>query len=95
MTLPNKYHRKPNSVEEEIDLKRQAKKKIANKEGAVKKWKFKSVKKLEDLNYAKNDEIVETAKLELKLKRVEVSKNSIKFLKKSVIPKKHLHPVSH
>ena len=35
----------------------------------MKEWGFKSVKILQDLNYAKNDEIVKTAKIELKLKR--------------------------
>ena len=66
-----------NSIEEETDLKRQTKKKIDNivelKE-EVKEWDFKSVKILLDLNYAKNDEIVVIAKIELKLKRLRVSK---------------------
>ena len=39
----------------------------------------------------KKDEIVETAKIELKLKRLGISKNSINISKKSIIPKKYLH----
>ena len=39
----------------------------------MKGWEFKSVKELRDLNYAKNDEIVEIAKI--------VSKKSINFFK--------------
>ena len=41
----------------------------------------------------KNDDIVEIAKIELKLKRLGVSKKSINFFKKSIIPNKHLHLV--
>ena len=58
-----------------------------------KEWEFKSVKMLQDLNYVKNDEIAEIAKIELKLQRLGVSKKSINFFKKSIIPKKHLHLV--
>ena len=102
MTLRNRFFRRPNnsiecnSIEEEIDLRRQTQKKIDNVEKLkeeVKKWEFKSVKILQDLNYAKNDEIVETAKIKLKLKRLGASKKSNIFFKKSVIPKEHLHLV--
>ena len=96
--LRNKFLGRPNkiecnSIEEEIDLRRQTKKKIDNIEKLkeeVKEWDFKSVKILQDLNYAKNDEIDETAKIELKLKRLRVSKKSINFSEKSIIPKEHL-----
>ena len=80
ITLRSRFLRRPNkieynSIEEEIHLRRQRKKKIDNigklKE-EVKEWEFKSVKILQDLNYAKNDEIVEIAKIELKLKRLGV-----------------------
>ena len=40
-----------------------------------------------DLNYAMYNEIDEIAKVELKLKRLGVSKKSINFFKKSIIPK--------
>ena len=102
MTLRNRFWKIPNniecnSIEEEIDLRRQTKKKIYNieklEEEVVKEWEFKRVKILQDLNYAKNDEIVETAKIELKLKRLRVSKKSINFLKNSIISKEHLHLV--
>ena len=71
ITSRNKLLRRPNkiecnSVKEEIDLRRQTKKKIDNTgelQEEVKGCKFKIVKKLQDLNYAKNDEIVETAKI--------------------------------
>ena len=48
---------------------------------------------IKDLNYASNDEIVEIAKTELKLKRLGVSKHSINFFKKSITPKEHLRLV--
>ena len=81
ITLRNRFLGKPNNVEcnfieEEIDLRRQTKKKIDNIEKfkeEMKEWEFKSAKILQSLNYAKNDEIVEIAKIELKLKRLRVS----------------------
>ena len=84
MTLRNKFLGRPNKTEEETDLRRQTKKKIDNIEELKEKAKereFKRVKILQDLNYAKNDEIVEIAKIELKLKRLRVSKKSIISLK--------------
>ena len=56
-------------------------------------WEFKSVKILQDLNYEKYDEIVEIAKIELKLERLGISKESTDNLKKLIIPKKYLHLV--
>ena len=85
MTLRNRFLGRPNKSEEETDLRRQTKKKIDNIEELKEKAKereFKSVKILQDLNYAKNDEIVEIAKIELKLKRLRVSKKSINFFKR-------------
>ena len=85
MTLRNRFLGRPGNFieeEEEIDLRRQTKKKIDNIEELkeeVKEWEFKSVKILQDLNYFK-----------LKLKRLGASNKSINFFKKSVIPKKHL-----
>ena len=96
ITLRNGFLGKPNKIEKEMDLKRQTKKKIDNREElkeGVKEWGFKSVKTLQDLNYEKNDEIVEIAKIELKLKRLGISKKSIDNFKKSIIPKKYLHLV--
>ena len=64
---------RPNKTEEEIDLRRQTKKKIDNIEELkeeVKEWEFKSVKILQDLNYEKYDEVVEIAKIESKLERL-------------------------
>ena len=79
---PNKI--RCNSIEEEIDLRRQTKKKIDNIEKLkeeVKESEFKSVKILQDLNYEKYDEVVEIAKIELKLERLGISKKSINFFK--------------
>ena len=96
ITLRNRFLGRPNNIEEELDLRKQTKKKIDNIEELkeeVNEWEFKSAKILQDLNYAKNDKIVETAKIELKLKRLRASKKSIKFLKKSIIPKTYQHLV--
>ena len=73
--LKNRFWGRSNKTEEETDLRRQTKKR------KVKEWEFKSVKILQDLKYAKNDEIVEIAKIELKLKRLRASKKSINFFK--------------
>ena len=96
MTLKNRFLGRPNNVEEEIDLRRQTQKKIDNIEKLkeeAKEWEFKSVKMLQELNYATNEEIGGIAKIELKLKRLSASKKSINFFKKSVIPKEHLRLV--
>ena len=96
VTLRNRFVGRPNNAEEEIDLRRQTKKKIDNIEELkeeVKEWEFKTVRILQDLNYEKNDEIVDIAKIELELQRLGASKNSINFFKKSIIPKKYLHLV--
>ena len=47
------------------------------------------MKIIQDLSYEKNDEIVEVAKIELKLKILGISKKSIDNFKKSTIPKKY------
>ena len=96
VTLRSRFLGRPSKIEEEIDLKRQTKKKIDNIEKLqekFKEWEFKSLKILQDLNYEKNDEIVEIAKMELKSQRLGISKKLINFYKKSIIPKKHLHLV--
>ena len=94
--LRNRFLRKSNETEEEIEWREQTKKKIDNIEELKKRaeeWEFKSVKTLQDLNYEKYDEIVELAKVELKLERSGISKISIDKLKKLIIPKKYLHLV--
>ena len=96
MTLRNKYHGRPNNIEEELDLKRQKKKKIDNIEELkeeVKEREFKRVRVLQNLSFEKNDQIVEIAKMELKLQRLGASKKSISFFKKSIIAKKYLRLV--
>ena len=90
--LRNRFLGRPNKIEEEIDLRRQTKNKIDNIEELkeeVKEWKSKSMKIIQDLSYEKNDEIVEVAKIELKLKILGISKKSIDNFKKSTIPKKY------
>ena len=92
--MKHSFFGRPNKIEEEIGLGEQAKMKIDNieelKEG-VKKWEFKSVKMLQDLDYEKYDGIVEIAKIELKLERLGISKESIENFKRLIIPKKYSH----
>ena len=72
-------------IEKEIDLRRQTKKKIDDIEELKEEAKeFKSVKMLQDLNYEKNDEIFQIAKIELKLEKSRISKKSINIFKKSI-----------
>ena len=87
ITLRNRFLGRPNKIEEEIKLRRKTKKKIDNIEKlkeAIREDEFESDKKLEDLNYAKHDEMVEIAKLELKLERSRASRN-INCLFKKII----------
>ena len=101
MTLRNRFLEIPNkiecnSIEEEIDIRRQTKEKIDNTEKLKEEGKeqeFISVKILQDLKYEKNDEIVEITKIELKLERLGIPKKLIDFFKKPIIPKKYLHLV--
>ena len=91
MTLRTRYHRRPNKIDEEIDLRRETKKKIDSieklKEKVVIEWEFKNFEILKNLNYAIYDEIDEIAKIELELDGLGVLKKSINFSKKSIIPK--------
>ena len=84
--LRNKFLGRPsNSIKEEIDNIEKLKEDV--------KWESKAAKMLKDLNYEKNEEIVEIAKTELKLKRLVTSKELISFFKRSIIPKKYLYLV--
>ena len=85
MTLRNKYLGRSSHdiMEEEIDLREQAKKRI-DEIGALKedvKWESKAAKMLQDLNYEKNDEIVSITELEQKWIKYGMSKELINFLK--------------
>ena len=98
ITLRNRFLGRRNKIKEEIELRRNTRKKIDNIEELkeeLDEWEFKSVKMLQDLNYEKYDEIVEIAKIELKLERLGISKKIIDGFKKSIIPKKYLHLVLH
>ena len=76
ITFGNEYcKRSEKDIEKEINLRRQRKNKIDNIEKLkeeLKEWEFKSVKILQDLNYEKYDEVVEIAKVELKLERLGI-----------------------
>ena len=76
--LRNRFLGRLNRIKEEIDLRRQTKKKIGNieklKEVVVKEWEFQNLEILKDLNYATYDEIDEIEKIVLKLKRLGISK---------------------
>ena len=64
MTLRNRFLGRPSKIEQEIDIRRQTKKKIDNIEKLkkeVKEQEFISVKILQDLNYEKYDEVVKIA----------------------------------
>ena len=59
MTLRNRFLGRPSdSIEEEIDNIEE-----------VKEWDFRSVRILQDLNFEKNDEVVDVVKIELQLQR--------------------------
>ena len=93
-TLKNRYLGRLNKIEEGIKLREQTKKKIDDIEELkeeVKEWEFNSFKILQDLNYGKYDKIVEIAKIEFKLERLGLSKESIDSFKKLIIPKNYLH----
>ena len=69
--LKNRFRGRSNSTEEEIELKKQTRKKIDNIERLkteVEEWDFKSVKLFQDLNYEKGAEIAEIKSIEIKLK---------------------------
>ena len=64
MTLRNRFLGRPSKIEQEIDIRRQTKKKIDNIEKLkkeVKEQEFISVKILQDLNYERYDEVVKIA----------------------------------
>ena len=95
MTLRNKYldRLSYDIIEEEIDLREQAKKRI-NEIGELKEnveWESKAAKMLQDLNYEKNDEIAAIAEIEQRLERSGISKELINYLKKMIISKRYLH----
>ena len=73
-SIKNRFWGRPNSIEEEIELKKQTRKKIDNIERLkteVEEWEFKSVKLLQHLNYETH---VEIARIARKEKRLEALK---------------------
>ena len=83
-----------NSIEEEIELRKQTRKKIDNIERLkteikeIKEWELKSAKLLEDLNFEKG---VEITRIEIRLETLGISKTAINAIKKLIIPKKYLY----
>ena len=70
-TLKNRFWGRPNSIEEEIELMKQTRKKIDDIERLkieVEEWEFKSVKLFQDLYYEKGAEIAEIKSIEIKIK---------------------------
>ena len=70
-TLKNRFWGRPNSIEEEIELMKQTRKKIDDIERLkieVEEWEFKSVKLFQDLCYEKGAEIAEIKSIEIKIK---------------------------
>ena len=82
-TLKKRFWGISNSIEEEIELKKQAIKKIDNIERLkTEVEEFKSVKLLQDLNYEKDAEIDEIRRIEIRLKALRISKTIINAFKK-------------
>ena len=91
-TLKNRFLGRPNKIEEETELREQTRKKIDNIEELkkeVEEWEFKCVKILQDSNYEKHDEIAEIAKIEIRLEKLGISKESNDAFKKLIIPKEY------
>ena len=97
MTLRNKHLGRSSHdiMEEEIDLRKQEKKKVDKIEELKEdvEWESKAAKMLRDLSYDRNDEIAAIAEIEQRLIRSEISKELINFFKKSIIPREYLHLV--
>ena len=89
-TLKSRLRGRPNSIEGEIELRKQTRKKnsIERLKTEVEEWEFKSVKLL---HYEKGAEIAEIKRIEIKLEALRTLKTIIKAFKKFVIPKKYLH----
>ena len=95
-TLRNRFRGRPNSIEEEIELRKQRRKKIDSIERLkteVEEWEFKSVKLLQDLNYEKGVEIAEIKRIAIKLEALKTSKTIINVFEKLSIPGKYLYVI--
>ena len=86
MTLRNKHLGRSSHViiEEEIDLREQAKKRIDEIEELKEdvEWESKTAKMLQDLNYKKNDEIAAIPEIRQKLIKSGISNELIFFFLK-------------
>ena len=75
----NRFWRRPNSIEEEIELRKLTGKEIDNIERLeteikeIVKTEFKSVKLLDDLNFEKRLEIDEIIKIEIRPEKLGIS----------------------
>ena len=93
-TLKIRFWGRSNSIEQEIELRKQKRKKIDNikrLKKEVKEWEFKSVKLLQDINYEKGAKIVEINRIENRLEALGTSKAIINAYKKLIIPWKYLY----
>ena len=93
-TLKNRFQGRPNSIEEEIEFRKQTRKKIDSIErlkSEVEEREFKSVKLLKDLNYEKGAEIAEIKRIEIRLEPLKKSKTIINAFKKLIFSKKYLY----
>ena len=76
-SLRNRFLRRSNSIEEEMELRKHTAKKIDSTERLkteVEEWEFKSVKLLQDLNYKNCTEIAEIKRIEMKLQALKHQK---------------------
>ena len=95
-TLKVRFWGRSNSIEGEIELRKQTRKKIHNIERLkteVEEWEFKSVQLLQDLDYEKSVEIARIARIEIRLEALGTSKTIINAFKKLINPKEYLYLV--
>ena len=93
-TLRNRFRGRPNSIEEEIELRKQRIKKIDSIERLkTEVWEFESVKLLQDLNYEKGAEIAEIKRIAIKPEALKTSKTIINVFEKLIIPGKYLYVI--
>ena len=98
ITLESRFLGRPNKIKDEIELREQKKKNIDNIEilnVEMKEREFKSVKILQGLYYKKWGEIFGLERIELRLERLWISRETTDNFKKLIIRKKYLHFVSH
>ena len=99
MVIKSRLWRRPNSIREEIKLRKISE--IERLETDIKKMKKsktemirdKSFKLLDDLNMEKGLEIESIKKIEIKLKNLKIPKRIVNKIRKLVIPEKYLYHI--